>query len=257
VSHHRVARTLVYTHRWLGIALSLLFVVWFVSGLVMMYARMPELTPAERLAALAPINFGALKVEPGMVAQEASRFTITTFAGRPVYRVTSGGMARTIYADTGEELAAVDADRATEIARAFAGGVAGVRYEARLDDADQWTFGVRGQVPMHRIAVDDAEGTRLYVAERSGDVVMRTTASGRRWGYLVTGLLVLTGADILYALRLANDAYAIGTPLDAGWAIGLTLVAAWVDGSVLPDITSRGPHATIVMLGHRAADFIV
>jgi choline dehydrogenase len=34
--------------------------------------------------------------------------------------------------------------------------------------------------------------------------------------------------------------------------------ALWVvDGSVLPTITSRGPHATIVMLGHRAAEFIV
>nr|WP_090339569.1 mycofactocin system GMC family oxidoreductase MftG [Mycolicibacterium malmesburyense]CRL67957.1 dehydrogenase [Mycolicibacterium malmesburyense] len=32
----------------------------------------------------------------------------------------------------------------------------------------------------------------------------------------------------------------------------------WVaDGSVLPVIPSRGPHATIVMLGHRAAEFIV
>jgi choline dehydrogenase len=30
-----------------------------------------------------------------------------------------------------------------------------------------------------------------------------------------------------------------------------------VDGSVLPAITSRGPHATIVMVGHRAVEFIV
>jgi predicted dehydrogenase (TIGR03970 family) len=29
-----------------------------------------------------------------------------------------------------------------------------------------------------------------------------------------------------------------------------------VDGSVLPAITSRGPHATVVMIGHRAAEFI-
>ncbi|MBY0289770.1 MAG: mycofactocin system GMC family oxidoreductase MftG [Mycobacteriaceae bacterium] len=34
--------------------------------------------------------------------------------------------------------------------------------------------------------------------------------------------------------------------------------ALWVvDGSVLPRITSRGPHATTVMLGHRAAEFVV
>ncbi len=29
-----------------------------------------------------------------------------------------------------------------------------------------------------------------------------------------------------------------------------------VDGSILPAITSRGPHATIVMIGHRATEFI-
>ena len=29
-----------------------------------------------------------------------------------------------------------------------------------------------------------------------------------------------------------------------------------VDGSVLPAPLSRGPHATIVMLGHRAAEFV-
>jgi choline dehydrogenase len=33
--------------------------------------------------------------------------------------------------------------------------------------------------------------------------------------------------------------------------------ALWVvDGSALPEITSRGPHATIAMIGHRAAEFI-
>jgi choline dehydrogenase-like flavoprotein len=32
----------------------------------------------------------------------------------------------------------------------------------------------------------------------------------------------------------------------------------WViDGSILPVITSRGPHATIMMLGRRAAEFVV
>ena len=30
-----------------------------------------------------------------------------------------------------------------------------------------------------------------------------------------------------------------------------------VDGSIMPAITSRGPHATIIMIGHRAAEFIL
>jgi hypothetical protein len=38
-------------------------------------------------------------------------------------------------------------------------------------------------MPLHRIAVDDAAGTRLYVAENGGDVVLKTNASGRFWGW--------------------------------------------------------------------------
>ena len=49
LSGHKTARVLVYTHRWLGIAGCLLFIGWFISGVVMMYARMPGLASEERL----------------------------------------------------------------------------------------------------------------------------------------------------------------------------------------------------------------
>ncbi len=167
----------------MGIALGILFAIWFASGVVMMYARMPELDSAERLARLTAIDVAAVRVAPGAVAADASRFTLTTFDGRPVYRVIADGVPRTIFADTGETLAPLTADRAVQVARAFAGGPA-VHHDGRLEDADQWTFNVRGQMPLHRVAVDDDESTRLYVAERSGEVVMKTTARGRRWGFL-------------------------------------------------------------------------
>jgi len=63
MSGHRTARVLVYTHRWLGIVSGVLFVVWFVSGIVMMYARMPELDPGERIDRLAPVEVPALRIE--------------------------------------------------------------------------------------------------------------------------------------------------------------------------------------------------
>ena len=47
-------KAMILSHRYLGIALSLLFVVWFASGITMMYAGgMPRLTPDERLERLA------------------------------------------------------------------------------------------------------------------------------------------------------------------------------------------------------------
>jgi hypothetical protein len=184
VSGHRTARVLVYTHRWLGILGGVLFVIWFVSGIIMMYARMPELGAAERLARLTAINSSFIRTLPPAPADgEITRLGIGTLEGRPVFRVTGGGRTELSFADTGDPVPAVDAEQALRIARAFVSGVNAVRYDARLADADQWSFGVRGRMPLHRIAVEDQAATRLYVTENGGEVVLKTTASGRFWGW--------------------------------------------------------------------------
>jgi hypothetical protein len=183
VSGHYPARVLIYTHRWLGIAVGVLFITWFVSGVVLMYARMPALDPVERLARLPAVLPASIRVDPPALHGDVTRVSIGSLEGRPLYRITIDGRQRSIFADTGDEVPPVDAVQALRIARAFA-APAGVRYEARLADADQWTFAVRRRMPVHRIAVEDGRGTRLYVAEHDGDVVARTTASGRRWAWL-------------------------------------------------------------------------
>jgi len=183
VSGHRTARVLIYTHRWLGMVSGVVFIVWFVSGIVMMYARMPELDPQERLMRLAVINPESIRVMPPAAANaDITRLTIGTLEGRPVVRLTERGRTLLSFADTGDAVPAVDADQALRIGRAFEGGISNLHYDSRLVDADQWSFAVRGRMPMHRIAVDDAAGTMLYVTEIGGDVVLKTTASGRLWG---------------------------------------------------------------------------
>jgi diguanylate cyclase (GGDEF)-like protein len=47
-----------------------------------------------------------------------------------------------------------------------------------------------------------------------------------RWRWLGAGLLCLAAADTAHLLRLATDSYVPGTPLDALWVLGLTLMAA-------------------------------
>jgi len=184
MSGHRTARVLVYTHRWLGIVSGVLFVVWFVSGLVMMYARMPELGAAERLARLPEINPAFIRTVPPAPAEgDITRLGIGTLEGRPVFRVTARGRTELTFGDTGDPVPAVDADQALRIARRFVSNVSDVHYDTRLTDADQWSFGVRGRMPIHRIAVDDPAGTHLYVTENGGEVVLKTTASGRFWGW--------------------------------------------------------------------------
>ena len=183
-------RVLIYTHRWLGIAGCLVFLVWFVSGVVMMYERMPRLTAEERLARMAPVDPAALLVTPADAARAAGvdpeRFRIGRINDRPVYRFLSDGSWHTSFADTGEPLRALNADAALAIAARFVPEhAATLRYSTRLEQPDQWTIdgGLPRFLPLHRIALGDAAGTDVYVSDRTGDVVLKTTARGRFWGY--------------------------------------------------------------------------
>ena len=42
-------KALIYSHRWLGIILGAVFVMWCISGAVLMYYGLPTLTAGERL----------------------------------------------------------------------------------------------------------------------------------------------------------------------------------------------------------------
>ena len=44
-----IKKGLIFLHRWMGVALSALFLLWFVSGIVMMYWDFPSVRAEDRL----------------------------------------------------------------------------------------------------------------------------------------------------------------------------------------------------------------
>ena len=58
-------RTLIFVHRWIGVALSVIFLLWFASGIVMMYWSFPGVTAEQRLERLPVLNPDQIKVSPG------------------------------------------------------------------------------------------------------------------------------------------------------------------------------------------------
>jgi PepSY-associated transmembrane protein len=181
-------KVLVYTHRWLGIAGCVLFVAWFISGIVMMYARMPGLANEERLARAPALDLSTVTVSPaeaaGRLEIRADRVQIGMHGGRPVYRFGVGRRQTIVFADTAAPLDGVSRDEAMQVARRYAPRHPGaIRYDRFLTEPDQWTLQARAAMPMHVLALDDAADTYLYVSEAGGDVVLRTTRRERVWGY--------------------------------------------------------------------------
>ena len=181
----QLRKWLILTHRYVGIALSLIFVSWFASGIAMLYGRgMPRLTSDLRLERLAPVDTSAVRLSAYEALERAeldgaNRVTLLTVMGRPAYRLGGGGESTTVFADTGELLADIDAAQAQSIAAAFVRLPADrLHHVARLTEPDQWSLTLR-QGPMHKFTVDDEAGTEVYVSERNADVTVLTTRGSR------------------------------------------------------------------------------
>ena len=181
-------RCLIWTHRYIGIPVSVLFVLWFASGVVMMYTGdMPRVAPAERLRRLPPLDVARLRLTPGAAAEAAGlgarprRAALSTVVGRPAYRFDDA----TVFADTGEPLRSLGPDAARAVARRYAGAAGDtIEYVGFVGGPDQWTLVVRDGLPAHRFRLGDAAGTELYVARDTAEVVMATTRRQRLLAWL-------------------------------------------------------------------------
>ncbi len=181
-----IRKWLILSHRYLGIALGLLFVIWFASGIGMMYAGgMPRLTEGLRVDRLEPLDFEAVRMTPWEVAEltgpgeTLGRVTLLTVVGRPAYRL-DGESPATVFADTGESLDEVGPTQARRVAGQFVGlTLPEITYERLVTEADQWTITQRAQLPLHKLNADDEQGTQLYVSPASGEVTLLTTRASR------------------------------------------------------------------------------
>lgn len=182
-------RWLYWSHRWLGIATCILFLLWFVSGVVMMYVPYPSLTRAERLAGLAPIDWSRVAISPTQALRRAKQagfpaeLRLDMAAGEPAWRIRGKEGRVALSAVDGRPLSAPDAASAVAIARRFAGGTQ-VRHVERIHD-DQWTVaqGFTWARPLWRISLSDKRLTQLYVSSTTGEVVQDTTARERAWNW--------------------------------------------------------------------------
>jgi uncharacterized iron-regulated membrane protein len=190
----RIKRSLFLVHRWLGIAMCVLFALWFATGVVMMYVEYPELTEEERFAALQPIDLSsvALPVEQAVrnraAADAVTGITLSMLGGRPAYRIAAeDGTFETVYADTGERLDPRSPTVALDSVAHSGFATPGVlpRHDGVID-VDQWTVSavLDEHRALHRIVVGDAAGTVLYVSSVTGQIVRDTHRAERLWNWL-------------------------------------------------------------------------
>lgn len=129
----------------MGVALCLLFFLWFTSGIVMMYWGYPAVRAEDRLARSPRLDAFQIRLSPAeafakiQTPQPATSAHLNVFDGRPVYRFRAGRTEKIVYADTGERQTDVTPEMIRRAASAWTSQPVTL---ARIDpvlDADQWT----------------------------------------------------------------------------------------------------------------------
>jgi uncharacterized iron-regulated membrane protein len=182
VGWHVLKRWLYLTHRWIGIATCLLFVLWFASGLVMLYVPFPSLEEDEVLLGLRPIAWTQVAHEP---ADTGLREAALEMRGdRPIWRLSPwDAEPSAVWADSG--LAAGGASEAEASAIAASFGTSPV-VKIQAIHSDQWTVGggYDRHRPLWKAALAGDDGRVLYVSSITGEVVLDTARQERFWNWL-------------------------------------------------------------------------
>lgn len=182
----RIDRWFVLFHRWAGVVLSALFLIWFLSGAVLHFVGFPAVQRSQRLDRMQEIPLDRVAVAPSAAIRgiQADGLRLIDVGGRPVYIVSrSNGNPVAVAADTGQVLPDFSASVADAVASSFAGRrvvrtVGPIMY-------DQWI--VANEIdpfrPLYRVRMGGASGREIYVSARTGEVVQVTTAGERDWNW--------------------------------------------------------------------------
>ncbi|WP_313174688.1 hypothetical protein [Massilia sp.] len=181
-------KALIFLHKWLGVGLALLFLMWFASGIVMVYVPFPALGVDERLAGTAPLRLDGCCLG----AQEAAARADVAFSEArlgmhgvvPVWRILSSDKRwLTLDARDGAALAALSDAEAAQVAERFSGRRA---LHAERLERDQWTVaqGYNPHRPLVRVAMAGADGLELYVSPGAAEVVLDTRRAERAWNWV-------------------------------------------------------------------------
>ena len=185
---------MLWIHRYIGFVLSLFFLLWFLSGFVMMYKDFPYLSRKEALERMEGIPKEQARVSPYALSlkQNLSPYSwasikMVALRGRPVYKFQDNtGEFHCFFADNGEKVPPVNRNEAKRIARRFMRNGAAIAKVEVTNELDQWTPRTRflPYLPAYRVYSDDGNGTVCYVSSVTGEVFQKLDRADKIWAWL-------------------------------------------------------------------------
>ena len=183
-------KRIIYSiHRVLGTFLSILFLVWFLSGFVMIYHSFPKVTPQDRnqtigvLSADMPEASKVLnRIYPDTMIEKIN-LKVTSY-GQSVFEVSTQDSSYNLVADSSEFIQKGSYAQIEEYARKWS--TADITKVDTLSEVDQWIPFNRlmKDMPIYKFHFGDSQKHQLYISSVSGETLQFTDSNSRFWAWL-------------------------------------------------------------------------
>ena len=193
-------------HRILGTLLSILFFMWFVTGIVMIYHRFPSASQEEKLSKMEILALPLPSIDTILAARESKfspdsvgRMALYKYLGEAYLEVADkqemgrggrggfGGRISKFPLDTASAMPQIDGNYIKKVARLWSSSESDsiVKIDT-LNKLEQWIpFGrLKEEFPIYKFYFADKAATQVYISSKSGEVLQCTTGSERFWGWM-------------------------------------------------------------------------
>jgi len=183
-------KRLIYSiHRVLGTILSILFLVWFLSGFVMIYHTFPKVANRDKFS-----HMDAIREEmPAMdsiiaknhIGAAVDKLSLKTFDGDSYFEIVSEG--QTVKLPANSNIISINSPTYSQIENYVRKWCdANIAKVDTLRELDQWIpFGqLRKDFPIYKFYFADEKKHQLYVSSVSGEALQFTNKDNRFWAWV-------------------------------------------------------------------------
>lgn len=184
-----LTKFILFTHRILGAALSILFFVWFVSGLVMIYHTFPKVSPQDKLSKMEFLTPEGLPSIPEIEkrlpeGEQIKNLTLNRNLGQTTFHIRTESNSYDLPADSLQSPSIIDGQRIQKVASLWC--TAPINKVDSMYRLDQWIpFGrLKEEFPIYKFHFADPEEHQLYISSKSGEVLQFTNKKSRFWAWI-------------------------------------------------------------------------
>ncbi len=175
-------------HRVLGTVISLLFLMWFITGLVLIYKSFPDVDKTQRHDHRICLTDSLPNIEDVLAQipqdEKLKSIQVNQYKNKGIFTVETSKDTYYISSQLEQDNEPISKAELEDIAQSWV--QASIAKIDTLHKQDIWIMYSKYQkeLPIYKVHFDDSAKHQLYLSSRTGEVQQLTTRNERLWAYV-------------------------------------------------------------------------